>query len=49
MNSKPVDASPRIMLKKQIERLSKKNLIMKSGVECEYFLINSEGTEIADK
>ena len=22
---------------------------MKSGVECEYFLINSEGTEIADK
>ena len=49
MNNKPVDASPRIMLKKQIERLSKKNLIMKSGVECEYFLINSEGTEIADK
>ena len=26
MNNKPVDASPRIMLKKQIERLSKKNL-----------------------
>jgi len=49
MNNKPVDASPRIMLKKQIERLSKKNLTMKSGVECEYFLINSEGTEIADK
>ena len=49
MNNKPVDASPRVMLKKQIERLSKKNLIMKSGVECEYFLINSEGTEIADK
>ena len=49
MNNKPVDASPRIMLKKQIERLGKKNLIMKSGVECEYFLINNEGTGIADK
>ncbi len=49
MNNKPVDASPRIMLKKQIERLHKKNLIMKSGVECEYFLINNEGTAIADK
>ena len=49
MNNKPVDASPRIMLKKQIKRLSKKNLVMKSGVECEYFLTNSEGTEIADK
>ena len=49
MNNKPVDASPRIMLKKQIERLGKKDLIMKSGVECEYFLINNEGTGIADK
>ena len=49
MNNKPVDASPRIILKKQIERLRKKNLVMKSGVECEYFLINNEGTEIADK
>ena len=49
MNNKPVDASPRIILKKQIERLRKKNLIMKSGVECEYFLINNEGTGIADK
>ena len=49
MNNKPVDASPRIMLKKQIEGFRKKNLVMKSGVECEYFLINSEGTGIADK
>ena len=49
MNNKPVDAPPRIMLKKQIERLRKKNLVMKSGVECEYFLINNEGTGIADK
>ena len=49
MNDKPVEASPRVMLKKQINKLNKKNLVMKSGVECEYFLINSEGTEIADK
>ena len=49
MNNKPVAASPRAMLKKQIEKLNRKNLVMKSGVECEYFLINPEGTEIADK
>ena len=48
MNGKPVDASPRVMLKKQIARLDKKKMILKSGVECEYFLINSEGTAIAD-
>tara|TARA_B100001964_G_scaffold241137_1_gene312745 strand:- start:207 stop:1532 length:1326 start_codon:yes stop_codon:yes gene_type:complete len=48
MNGKPVNASPRIMLKKQIERLSKKNLNMKSGVECEYFVVSNDGSKIAD-
>ena len=48
MNGKPVDASPRVMLKKQIKKLSKKGLQMKSGVECEYFLISQDGNSIAD-
>jgi len=48
MNGKPVKASPRVMLKNQIEKLSKKDLIMKSGVECEYFLISPDGSKIAD-
>ena len=48
MDGKPVDASPRIMLKKQIEKLSNKNLKMKSGVECEYFLLSEDGNSISD-
>jgi glutamine synthetase len=48
MNGKPVDASPRVMLKKQIKELTKKDLMMKSGVECEYFLITPNGSSIAD-
>ena len=48
MNGKPVDASPRVILKKQIKKLSKQGLTMKSGVECEYFLISSDGETIAD-
>ncbi len=48
MNGKPVKASPRVILKNQIDMLSKKNLYMKSGVECEYFLITQDGTQIAD-
>ena len=48
MDGKPVDASPRIMLKKQIKSLQNEGLIMKSGVECEYFLISSDGSTIAD-
>jgi len=48
MNGKPVQASPRVMLKNQIKKLKKQNLTMKSGVECEYFLISPDGQSIAD-
>ena len=48
MAGKPVEASPRIALKRQIEKAAARDLYMKSGVECEYFLINSDGTGISD-
>ena len=48
MNGAPVDASPRVMLKKQIKKLSELGYSMKSGVECEYFLISPDGNAIAD-
>ena len=48
MDGKPVKASPRVILKNQIKKLSKKKLNMKSGVECEYFLISEDGSSIAD-
>jgi len=49
MDGKPVKASPRIMLKEQIKKMSTKKLQMKSGVECEYFLISEDGHSLADK
>ena len=49
MDGKPVKASPRIMLKEQIKKMTQKKLQMKSGVECEYFLISEDGSSIADK
>ncbi|OCW82623.1 glutamine synthetase [Pelagibacteraceae bacterium GOM-A3] len=48
MNGKPVEASPRVMLKKQIKLISNEGYSMKSGVECEYFLISPDGSSIAD-
>ena len=48
MNGKPVEASPRVMLKNQIKKLKQHNLNMKSGVECEYFLTSPDGSSIAD-
>ena len=49
MNGKPVDASPRVMLKNQIKALTNEGYSMKSGVECEYFLISPDGSSIADQ
>ena len=48
MDGKEVEASPRVVLKRQIERAGKLGYRMKTGVECEYFLINPDGTAISD-
>ena len=42
MDGKLVKSSPRVMLKNQISELKKKNMFLKSGVECEYFLISAD-------
>jgi glutamine synthetase len=48
MDDKPVEASPRIALKRQLEKAAAQDMYMKSGVECEYFLISPDGTAISD-
>ena len=48
MDGKPVDASPRIMLKNQLKKAEKKGWRVKTGVECEFFLVNADGSELAD-
>ena len=48
MDGKEVEASPRIMLKRQIAKAAKQGYRMKTGVECEYFLVNADGTAISD-
>ena len=48
MDNRAVEASPRVMLKRQLARAAKKNWRPMSGVECEYFLISADGSNIAD-
>ena len=48
MDGKPVEASPRVALKRQIEKAVKRGHYMKSGVECEYFLVTPDGSAISD-
>jgi glutamine synthetase len=48
MDGKEVEASPRIMLKRQVLNAAKQGWRMKTGVECEFFLIAPDGGAISD-
>ncbi len=48
MDGVPVEASPRNALKAQIERAAEQGLQMKTGVECEFFLVTPDGLAIGD-
>ncbi len=48
MDGKPVEASPRVALKRQIEAAAKKGYRVKTGVECEFFLLNTAGDGLSD-
>jgi glutamine synthetase len=48
MDGKPVEASPRVLLKRQIEAAAARGYRMKTGVECEFFLLNEDCSAISD-
>ena len=48
MDGKPVEQCPRVVLKRQIAAAAKKGYRIKTGVECEFFLINADGSAISD-
>ena len=48
MDGAPVEQGPRWVLKRQLERAAALGLEMKTGVECEYFLISPDGAAISD-
>ena len=48
MAGKPVEQGPRNVLQRVIAQGTAAGVQMKSGVECEFFLTNADGTAIAD-
>ncbi len=48
MNGKPVAASPRQLLKRSLSRAAQRGYELRTGVECEFFLLNPAGNSIAD-
>jgi glutamine synthetase len=48
MDGKPVEASPRVAMKRQIEAAASKGYRVMTGVECEFFLTNASGDGLSD-
>ncbi|HLH11800.1 MAG TPA: type III glutamate--ammonia ligase [Methylovirgula sp.] len=48
MNGKEVEHAPRNVLRRQIAAAAEQGLQMKSGVECEFFLVGPEGDCVSD-
>ncbi len=48
MNGEPVAQAPRVLLKQLIAEAAKNGTAMKTGVECEFFLIAPDGSSPAD-
>ncbi|SFL82326.1 gamma-glutamylmethylamide synthetase [Bradyrhizobium sp. NFR13] len=48
MGGKPVAQNPRQVLKGLIAKAAERGVELKTGVECEYFLISPDGTAISD-
>jgi glutamine synthetase type III len=48
MDGKPIEQNPRQILKRVMADAARDGFAMKTGVECEYFLISRDGRQISD-
>jgi glutamine synthetase type III len=48
MNGASVEQAPRRVLERQIQRAKEQGLAIKSGVECEFFVLSRDGSAIGD-
>jgi glutamine synthetase len=48
MKGKPVEQSPRRVLERQIQRAKELGLTIRTGVECEFFVLSPDGSAISD-
>ena len=49
LGGKPVAASPRVALKRQLASAEKQGYRVKTGVECEFFLTTADGQALSDE
>ncbi len=49
MNGRPVEQAPRRVLQRQVKRAKEQGLLVRTGVECEFFVLSPEGAGVADR
>src|SRR6187549_320897 len=48
MNGKAVEQSPRRVLSRQVERAAELGYAVRTGVECEFFVLSADGSSVGD-
>lgn len=48
MDGKPVEQAPRRVLQRQLARAADHGFVVRSGVECEFFVLSPDGTQVGD-
>jgi glutamine synthetase type III len=48
MNGKPVEQSPRRVLARQVQRAAELGYTVRTGVECEFFVLSADGSTVGD-
>ena len=49
VNGEPLLQTPRLVLKRMLKQALEKGYLVKTGVECEYFLLSGDSHEISDR
>lgn len=49
MDGRPVSQTPRLVLKRVLQQAQEMGYSIRTGVECEYFLLSPDGKQIADE
>ncbi|MDJ0632559.1 MAG: type III glutamate--ammonia ligase [Xenococcaceae cyanobacterium MO_188.B29] len=48
VDGQPIQQTPRLVLKRMLKQAQEQGYIIKTGVECEYFLLSADGSAISD-
>ena len=48
VDGEPIMQTPRLVLKRMLKAAAKQGYMIKTGVECEFFLLSADGEEISD-